>query len=138
MKSRHIALNTHLILWFVMVFVFLGLSVGSAIEGVVGLCIAFAAFALVPAFVFLISPLRFVFDNKCIEIIYVLGQREQIRWSEIRNISQYGSWIGGGGPPHFVIAYRQGEKRPFYVRGEIPKTRKTEKLFRLYYKIEIL
>lgn len=138
MKKEHRAINTHLILWLIMILVFLGLSVGSATGGEVGLCVAFAVFALVPAFVFLISPLYFVFDNRCIEIVYVLGQREQIRWGEIKNISRYGSWIGGGGSPHFVIAYGQGEKRPFFVRGEIPKTRRTEKLIRKYYKIEIL
>ena len=138
MKNKQIAINTHLILWFVMILVFLGLSINAAIDSEIGLCIAFGALALVPLFVFLISPLCIGFDKDCIEIIYVLGAREQIRWGEIRNITRFGSWVGGGGSPHFAVAYRQDEKRPFFVLGEIPKTRKTEKLIRKYYKVEIL
>ena len=138
MQNKHIAINTHLILWLVLILAFLGLSVGSAMDSEAGLCIAFAVLALVPLFVFLISPFCVVFDKNCVEIIYVLGAREQIRWGEIRNITRFGSWLGGGGSPHFAVAYRQAEKRPFFVRGEIPKTRKTEKLIRKYYKVEIL
>ena len=138
MQNKHIAINTHLILWLVLILAFLGLSVGSAMDSEAGLCIAFAVLALVPLFVFLISPFCVVFDKNCVEIIYVLGAREQIRWGEIRNITRFGSWLVGGGSPHFAVAYRQDEKRPFFVRGEIPKTRKTEKLIRKYYKVEIL
>lgn len=139
MNKKHIAFNTHLILWLVMILVFFGLSVGFAIESEVGLCIASAIVALVPAFVCVTSPLYFIFNDKCVEIVYNLGQREQIKWSEVRYITLLGSWIGSGdGLPHFVVAYPQMEKRVFFVRGEIPKTRKTKKLIKKYYKKKIV
>ena len=80
-----------------------------------------------------------VFSDKHVEIVYNFGQREKIKWCDIRNILLIGSWIEKGyGPPHYVIAYERVEKRLFFVNGEIPKTRKTKKLLKKYYKKEIL
>ena len=139
MNKKHIAINTHLILCVVLFIVFLGLSISCAIESEIGLSIMFGIFVLLPVLVFAISPLYFVFSDEYVEIIYNFGQREQIKWSDIRNISLMGSWIGtGGGLPHYVIAYPKKEKRLFFVLGEIQKSRKTKKLIEKYYKKKIV
>ena len=139
MNKKHIALNTHIILCFFLFVIFLGLSIGCAAENEIGLSIMFAVFILLPIFVFAISPLYFSFTDEYIEIVYNFGQREKIKWKEIRNISLMGSWIGaGGGLPHYVIAYPRKGKRLFFVVGEIQKTRKTKKYIENYYKWKIV
>ena len=139
MEKKHVAFNTHLILCIILFIIFLVLSISCAIQSVIGLSIMFGFFVLLPIFVFAISPLYFVFSDDCVEIIYHFGQREIIKWSDIRNISIMGSWIGaGGGLPHYVIAYPRKEKRLFFVVGEIQKTRKTKKLVKEYYKKKIV
>ena len=138
-NKKHIAINTHLILCFVLFVVFLSLSISSAIVNKIGLSIIFAIFILVPVVVFVISPLYFVFFDEYVEIVYNFEQREIIKWKDIRTISLMGSWIGaGGGLPHYVIAYPRKEKRLFFVVGEIPKTRKTKKFIEKYYKKKIV
>ncbi len=137
MNKKHIAFNTHLILCFALFIVFLGLCIGSAIENEIGLSIMFAIFILLPLFVFAVSPLYYTFSDECIEIIYNFGQKEIIKWNEIRSISLLGSWIGSG-LPHYVIAYPRKEKGLFFVVGEIQKTRKTKKLIEKYYKKKIV
>ncbi len=139
MKKKQIAFNTHLFLCLILFIVLLGISISSAVENEVGISIGFAALTLLPIFVFAISPLYFVFSEEHVEIVYNFGQREKIKWSDIRNISRMGSWLGGGGGlPHYVIFYPQKEKRLFFVCGEIPKTRKTKKLLKMYYKKKIV
>lgn len=139
MNKKHIAINTHLIFYFVLFLVFLCLCVSCAIENNIGLSIGFAIFVVCPVFIFAISPLYFVFSDEYIEIVYNFGLKEQIKWSEIRNIYSVGSWISkGGGLPHYVIAYPKKEKRPFFVVSEITKTAKTKKLIKKYYKKEII
>ncbi len=139
MNKKHIVLNTHLILCLFLFIVFIGLSISCALKKEIGLSIMFGIFVLLPIFVFAISPLYFVFSNECVQIIYNFGQKEKIKWSDIRNISLMGSWIGaGGGLPHYNIAYPKKEKRLFFVVGEIQKTRKTKKLIEKYYKKKIV
>ena len=138
MNKKHIAFNTHLIRSFVLFIVFLGLSISCAIEKDTDLSIIFAVFILLPVFVFSISPLYFAFSDECIEIVYNFGQREKIRWNDIRSISLRGSWIGAGGLPRYVIVYPRKEKGLFFVVGEIQKTRKTKKLIEKYYKKKIM
>ena len=139
MDKKHIAFNTHLILCFFLFVVFLGLSISCAIGKEIVFSIIFAILVLLPMFMFAISPLYFVFSEECVEIIYHFGQRETIKWRDIRNISRMGGWVTpGGGLPHYVIAYPQKEKRVFFVAGEIPVTRKTKKLIIKYYKGEFV
>ena len=138
MNKRHIAFNTHLILFAILFAVFLGLSISCAIESDVGLSIIFGIFILLSVFVFAISPVYYVFSDEYVKIVYNFGLNEQIKWSEIRNISSMGSWLGkGGGLPHYVIAYPQKEKCPFFVVGEITKTAKTTKFITKHYKKKI-
>ncbi len=139
MNKKHIALNAHLILCVALFIIFLALSISCAMGNEIGLSIMFGIFVLLPIFVFAISPLYFVFSDEYIEIVYNFGQREKIKWKDIRNISLMGSWIGaGGGLPHYVIAYPRKEKRLFFVVGEIPKTRKTKKLIKKHYNKKII
>ena len=138
-NKKHIALNTHLILCVALFIIFLALSISCAMGNEIGLSIMFGIFVLLPVFVFAISPFYFVFSDECVEIVYNFGQREKIKWSDIRNISLMGSWIGaGGGLPHYVIAYPKKDKRLFFVVGEIQKTRKTKKFIEKYYKKKIV
>ena len=68
-----------------------------------------------------------------------MGQREIIRWKNIRYIRLNGAWVTRGeGLPHYEIAYPTNVKRAFFVRGEIPKTRKTKKYIKKYYKKDII
>ena len=138
-RQKNFAFNTQLFFVIAFFVIFLVLSIYAASEREIGLSIGFAVATLLPIFVFLISPLYVVFSNEEIEIIYILGQREIIKWKNIRCIYFNGSWVSGcGGPPHYEVAYPTNVKRAFFVRGEIPKTRKTKKYIKMYYKKEII
>ena len=68
-----------------------------------------------------------------------MGQKEIIKWKNIRYIRLNGAWISrGGGFPHYEVAYPTDVKRAFFIRGEIPKTRKTKKYIKMYYKKDIV
>ena len=138
MKEKHIALNTQL-LWFGVAFLgALCLSVFSAADRAIGLCIGFAILAAVIAFGCAIMPQYVTFSDECVEIVYLFGQREIIKWSDIRSITAEGRWFSRyGGPPRYVIAFPRKEKKPFFVTGEIPRTRATKMLLDRYYKKKI-
>ena len=138
-KQKHYAFNTQLFFVIALFAIFLVLSICAAIEREIGLLIGFAVATLLPIFVFLISPLYTAFSDEEIEIVYILGQKEIIRWKNIRYIRLNGSWISrGGGLPHYEVAYPTNVKRAFFVSGEIPKTRKTKKYIKMYYKKDII
>jgi hypothetical protein len=137
MNKKHIALNTQIMILGIVLFpIFLGISIVGAKEKNMEMCILSAIITLVIIFVFLISPLCFVFSDEGVEIIYHFGQRENIKWNEIRSITQRGSWVGGG-MPCYEIAYPCREKRWFFVCGSINKMPKTTRLIKKYYKKEI-
>ena len=138
-KQKHYAFNTQLLFVIAFFIVFLVLSICAAIEQEIGLSIGFAVATLLPVFVLLISPLYVVFSDEEIEIVYIMGQKEIIKWKNIRYIRLNGAWISrGGGFPHYEVAYPTDVKRAFFVRGEIPKIRKTKKYIKLYYKKDIV
>ena len=138
-KQKHYAFNTQLFFVIALFAIFLVLSICAAIEREIGLSIGFAVATLLPVFVFLISPLYTAFSDEEIEIVYIMGQKEIIRYKNIRYIRLNGAWISrGGGLPHYEVAYPTNVKRAFFVRGEIPKTRKTKKYLRMYYKKDII
>ena len=138
-KQKHYAFNTQLFFVIAFFIIFLVLSICAAIEREVGLSIGFAVATLLPVFVFLISPLYIAFSDEEIEIVYIMGQREIIKWRNIRCIYFNSSWVSrGGGFPHYEVAYPTNVKRAFFVRGEIPKTRKAKKYIKMYYKKEIV
>lgn len=132
-KQKQIALNNFLFLCIALFIVFLGLSIISAFENEVALSIAFSVFALLPTFVFAISPLYYIFSKEELIIVYNFGQRELIKWDNIRSITLMGSWIGRS-IPHYSFAYPRKDKRLFFIAGEVCKTPKTTRLIRTYYK----
>lgn len=138
MNKKHIAFNTHLIFFATFFLMILGIFEACVRGKEIGLSIAFGLFLLLPIFLFFISPLYFIFSDECLEIVYHFGQREQIKWSQIKCITRMGSWISkSGGFPRYEFIYPSKEKRPFFVVGEVSKTRRTKKLIKQYYKREI-
>ena len=136
--KKHIAFNTHLIVWFVLFLVLVSILIAFVIEKDIMAVVFCSVLILIFMFVFIISPLYVIFSDEGVEIVYNFGQREFIKWSKIKEISLKGSWITkGGGPPSYVISYRSKEKLPFFAMGEIPKTLKTKRLLKKYYKREI-
>ena len=139
MSKKQIAINTQLIFFAVFFLVILGIFESIARTKEIGLSMAFGLVLLLPIFLFLISPLYFVFCDEYLEIVYLFGQREQIQWHEIKSVSKMGSWTSkGGGLPRYKIVYPAKEKRPFFVVGEVAKTRRTRTLIKRYYKREIV
>ena len=138
MKEKHIALNTQLIPLVVSFFGLLCLAAISAADKDVVFAIVFVLFAGMVAFGCAIMPQYVAFSDECVEIVYLFGQREIIKWGDIRSVSSEGSWFAkGGGLPRYVIAYPRKEKKPFFVVGEIPRTRTTKMLLERYYKKKI-
>ncbi|MCQ2449292.1 MAG: hypothetical protein MJ132_03785, partial [Clostridia bacterium] len=89
---------------------------------------------LLSVFVFVVSPLCYIFDKKAVTIVYLFGLRETVAWSNIREIYEVGSWFFRiGGTPRYVLCYPIKEKQLFFMVGEISKTRKTTKLINCYY-----
>ena len=125
-KKKQIAINTHLIFAVIMFIIFTLLAIFSAKDEETWLAVGFAAFTLLPLFVFLISPMYYVFSEEGVKIIYLWGKKEEIEWTFVRSIEIEGSWmVGRMGFPHYHLAYPQSEKTPFFVCGDISKTRKT-------------
>lgn len=81
----------------------------------------------------------YVFSEDSVEIIYLWGQKEEIKWDVVRSITQNGSWISRySAPPYYNFAYPVDKKRLFFMRGDVSKTRKTKKLIKKYYKKDIV
>ena len=138
-NKKRIALNTQLWLPVVLFVIFTTISIFCISEKELGLSVGFLIMALLLIFLLLISPMYYVFSEENVEIIYLWGQKEEIKWDIIRSITLYGSWISrGGGPPHYHIAYPTSKKRAFFINGDISKTRKTKKLIAKYYKKNIV
>ena len=137
-KKKQIAINTHLLHSIVFCVFFILFAIFSAKDQEIGLAVGFAAFTLLPLFVFLISPIYYVFSDESVKIIYLWGKKEEIEWTSVKSIEIEGSWIGGReGFPHYHLAYPQNKKLLFFMNGDISKTRRTKKLIKKYYKKHI-
>ena len=137
--KKQIAINTHLWLPIVLFMIFMTISISCISENEIGMTVGFLIASLLPIFVFLISPVYYVFSEENITITYLLGQKEEIKWNSIRSITLYGSWLSRvGATPHYHIAYPTNEKRAFFINGDISKTRKTKRLIKKYYKKNII
>ena len=138
-NKKQIAINTHLLLPFALFVIFMTISISCTHEKEIDMTVGFFLAALLPTFVFLISPIYYVFSEESITITYLFGQKEEIKWNSIRSITLYGSWISrGGATPHYHIAYPTNKKRAFFINGDISKTRKTKRLIKKYYKNNIV
>lgn len=132
------AINAHLGLPGALFVIFVTIGIVCTIEKEVLLSVGFFVAALLPLFVFLVSPLYYVFSQEGVEIRYLWGQKEEIRWDEIRSITRIGGWFSlGGGTPRYHIAYPTNRKRAFFINGDVYTTRKTKELLRKYYKKSI-
>lgn len=136
-RTTHIVYNTHRVPAILLLIVFLVMGISSLWPEDIWLGIGFLACGLLPLFFLAVSPKYYVFSDTEVKIVYYFWLSEQIRWDSIRSITRSGSWIGGRGLPHYELAYPCGKKRPFFVCGEIAKTRKTEQLLKKYYHREI-
>ena len=140
-KRTKKAFNTHLIFFFVMLIVFIGLAVFFLLDsenGYEALSIAGFALAAAPIFVIVISPVIYIFEDDKLTIVYCLGIKEVIAWKEIRSIKKMGGWFGKGrGLPVYGITYPKKRKTPFFVEGCIVSNRKTAKLLKAYYRKNI-
>lgn len=137
-QEKHIAFNTHLLLMIFFLFCSLSISISCFSESSYSLAIGFLCLCLLPLSAFLISPMYVVFTTQGVTIIYLWGIKEYMEWHCIRDITEYGSWFCKYSTfPGYHIAYPQKEKFPFFVDSNIPKTRKTKKLIKMFYNHEI-
>ena len=139
--KRKIAFNTHLIFFFILLLVFVGLAISfltDSEDGDVFLSIVGIVLSAVPAFGIIISPVIYIFEDDKLTIVYCLGMKEIITWKEIRSIRKMGGWFGKGkGLPVYEVTYPKKRKTPFFVGGCIVSNRKTSKLLKVYYKKNI-
>ena len=137
-NKKEIAVNTHLFFRLAFLIAFICLTVSCIKEGSTGLAIGFGIFGLTNIFALVISPIYFTFSDVAIEIVYTVGMKEYIEIDTIRSITSEGSWgAPGGGTPHFHLAYPRTKKLPFFICGDVSKTRKTKKLIAKYCKKKI-
>lgn len=141
-KHRKYAFNTHIVFFFVMLFIFIGLAIlflTDSEEGSIPGVICGFALAGAPIFAIIISPIVYIFEDESLTIVYCLGFKERIAWKKIRSITKWGGWFlgNGRGMPVYEIAYPHKEKYPFFVNATIARNRKTTKLVKKYYKRSI-
>lgn len=137
-NKKEVAVNTHLFFWLAILIAFICLTVSCIKEGSTGLAIGFGIFGITNIFALVISPIYFTFSDVAIEIVYTIGIKEYIEIGTIRSITSEGGWVSNGrGTPHFNIAYPRTKKLPFFMCGDISKTRKTKKLMSKYCKKKI-
>ena len=141
MKHK-IAFNTHLIFFFFLLLVFVGLAIfflTDSEDGDVALSIVGFALAVAPIFGIVISPVIYIFEDNKLTIVYCIGMKEIITWKEIRSIRKMGGWFGGKGRgfPVYEVIYPKHKKTPFFVEGCIVSNKKTAKLLKAYYKKNI-
>lgn len=133
-SKKQVAFNTHLLfyLFFLAVLLLLAAVAG---EDEPLFCVFFALLAAMQVFALLISPLYFVFSRDEVRIMYFFGIEKVIPWDSVRSISLDGSWINRvDGFPRYSFSYPVYCKQPFFVLGEIPKTIRTKRLVKKYYK----
>ena len=126
-RFRKRVFNGYLIGAFVLLAIFGGIAVPLTLEKLWVLAVLAWLFTAFCLFSILVSPSYTVFTEEDITIVYCLGQKERIRWKEIRFIHSRGS-LAAKTQPRYEIAYPHEDKRPFFVCGEIPKTRKIKKI----------
>lgn len=131
-ENIYFSFNTYLIIYAIAFLVFTSLAVMFFADGDAW-GIFFMLLALLPIFIIVVSPLRYEYSKKSVTIVYVLGDREIIPWTSVRNITLYGSWISHlGSFPYYQVAYGH-KKQKFYMNGEITKSRKNKKLIEKFY-----
>lgn len=132
-KTKQVAFNTHLLVNLLGFLVALGLTVAGFAEKIVGMGVVSLLLALAVALITAVSPVCYVFTEQALTIVYCVGLREVIPCREIRGVSEFGSWIGGGHTlPYYSIAYPHTKKLPFWMNGEVAKTRRMKQLMQQF------
>lgn len=88
----------------------------------------FAILALLFIFISLISPLYFIFSEDAVEIVYNFRQRETIKWKDVREVYQTGSWFYKAGACRIMFYYIPKKKNDCFLYGKNPKDKKNKKL----------
>ncbi len=137
--KRKMALNTHLIFFFILFLIFSGMAITFAVEdGDIALSVVGFVLAAAPIFAIVISPVVYIFDREKLTIVYCLGVKETIAWKDIRSITKRGGWFGKGrGLPDYQVAYPRRHKLPFFAQSCVSSNRRTERLIKEYYKKNI-
>ncbi|MBQ7829052.1 MAG: hypothetical protein IJ345_02145 [Clostridia bacterium] len=131
-KTIYLSFNTYLIIYLIAMIIFGAFAAMFFADGDAW-GIFFMLIALIPIFIIVVSPLRYEYSKKSVTIVYVLGDREIIPWTSVRNITLYGSWISHlDCLPYYQVAYGH-KKQKFYMNGEIIKSRKNKKLIEKFY-----
>ena len=118
-NKRQIAINTQLWLPISMFIIFIGIAMACLSEKNYDVAIGFFVATALPIFVFLISPMYYAFSEDGVEIRYLFGQKEDIRWDSIKKISLLGGWGKHELSPYFHIAYPTSKKLLFFMQGVI-------------------
>ena len=135
MSKKEYAVNRNLWLPILLFAVFLALSVSCAAEREWLMLSSFLLLALLCVFVVLIQPLVMVFSKEEIQIIYTVGVRETIPTAEIQEIYAEGGWFSRyTGWPVYTVVYPAKSKKPFFVLGQLSKTRRVKKLLKRVYR----
>ncbi len=136
-NEKKTIINPHIgffVIFFVIFFGFFLECIGSEPEIGAG----FALVSLLPVFIFFISPVAIQFTPKELIIVYNFGKKEVIKWREIKHMYSKGSYISRlEGFPQYEIVYHKKEKTLFFMKGEIPRTRRIKKTIEKYYRGEI-
>ena len=141
--KRKIAINTHFILFLVILIVFINCAILFFINSKNGdmfSALVISIPLIIMIFVVLISPVVYIFEDDKLTIIYCIGIKEFIEWKEIQSITRCVGWFIGKskstdrGLPIYAIDYQRRKKLPFFLKAHISNNTKTSKLLKEYYK----
>ena len=132
-RTKQVAFNTQLVVNLLGFLTMSGLCVAGFADKIMGMGVVFLLLALAIVLITAVSPVYYVFTEQTLTIVYCVGLREVIPWREIRGVSEFGSWVGGGHTlPYYSLAYPHVKKLPFWMRGEVAKTRRTKQLMQQF------
>lgn len=134
-KEIYRAGNPQLLVSGLLTVVALAVAVQFFVEKIYVMGAVLLIIGLLSLFVLLTSPVYMLFSQKELVIVYFFGSKETIQWKEVRQIHKYGGWLfsRGDGFPHYSVVYPKSEKRPFFMVGDIPKTRRVSRLLAEFY-----
>lgn len=82
----------------------------------------------------LFMPVEITFTKKEIRIFYLIGKTEIIPRKKIRSIALTAHPGVRGVLPTYTVFYDREGKRPFYMTGQLPKTRRVRQVLEMYWR----
>ena len=136
-KSKEIIFN-HRIIWLTFIFLFALTILIFVDESVVTFFVALPLM-IISMFLILVSPTHYIFSETELTINHFFGLKETIEYKDIRSIDKFNeigtsSWIIP--IKYYYIAYPH-EKKHFFLRSEISKSKKAKRLLEYYTNKEI-